>query len=81
MLRALADASLIDRTPGTRYGMHDLVRAYATTTADNLRDEVRETSLRRVLDFYTLYRSKSHRCRSSSWWGCKNNGVTVLSGG
>jgi hypothetical protein len=33
VLRALADASLIDRVPGNRYGMHDLVRAYATDTA------------------------------------------------
>jgi DNA-binding SARP family transcriptional activator/tetratricopeptide (TPR) repeat protein len=53
VLRALVEASLIDRIPGGRYGMHDLVRAYATTTADNLPDQVRETALRRVLDFYT----------------------------
>jgi DNA-binding SARP family transcriptional activator/tetratricopeptide (TPR) repeat protein len=53
MLRALADASLIDRAPGGRYAMHDLVRAYATTIADNLPDDVRQTALRRVLDFYT----------------------------
>jgi tetratricopeptide (TPR) repeat protein len=53
VLRALADASLIDRTPGGRYAMHDLVRAYATSIAGNLPAEVRETALRRVLDFYT----------------------------
>jgi tetratricopeptide (TPR) repeat protein len=53
VLRALAEASLIDRTPGGRYGMHDLVRAYATTIADDLPSHVRETALRRVLDFYT----------------------------
>jgi tetratricopeptide (TPR) repeat protein/transcriptional regulator with XRE-family HTH domain len=52
VLRALAEASLIDRTPGGRYGMHDLVRAYATTIADTLPAGVREAALRRVLDFY-----------------------------
>jgi DNA-binding SARP family transcriptional activator/tetratricopeptide (TPR) repeat protein len=53
VLAALTEASLIDRTPGGRYGMHDLVRAYATTVADDLPVDVRETALRRVLDFYT----------------------------
>jgi tetratricopeptide (TPR) repeat protein len=52
VLRALADASLVDRIPGGRYAMHDLVRAYATTVTDDLPAEVRETALRRVLDFY-----------------------------
>jgi DNA-binding SARP family transcriptional activator/tetratricopeptide (TPR) repeat protein len=52
-LRALADASLIDRLPDNRYGMHDLVRAYATTVADDLPVNVREMALRRVVDFYT----------------------------
>jgi tetratricopeptide (TPR) repeat protein len=52
MLRALADVSLIDRTSGGRYAMHDLVRAYATTIADDLPLDVRETALWRVLDFY-----------------------------
>ncbi|MBE8516833.1 tetratricopeptide repeat protein [Amycolatopsis sp. H6(2020)] len=51
-VRALADASLLERTPGNRYGMHDLVRAYATTVAAELPAEVRETALRRALDFY-----------------------------
>ena len=51
MLCVLADSSLIDRISGGRYGMHDLVRAYAT--ANDLPDEVRKTALRRVLDFYT----------------------------
>jgi DNA-binding SARP family transcriptional activator/tetratricopeptide (TPR) repeat protein len=53
VVRALADASLVERTPGGRYGMHDLVRAYATTVADDLPADVREAALRRVLDFYT----------------------------
>jgi tetratricopeptide (TPR) repeat protein len=52
-LRALADMSLVDRTPGGRYGMHDLVRAYAATVADTLPAEVREMAVRRVLDFYS----------------------------
>ncbi|RKT54199.1 AfsR/SARP family transcriptional regulator [Saccharothrix australiensis] len=52
-LRALADASLLDRAPGGRYAMHDLVRAYATTVAhDHLPEPVRRTALERVLDFY-----------------------------
>lgn len=53
ILRALVEASLIDRIPGGRYGMHDLVRGYATSIADDLPCEVRGTALRRVLDFYT----------------------------
>lgn len=53
VLRALVDASLIDRVPNGRYSMHDLIRAYATTIADDLPGEVRESALRRVLDFYT----------------------------
>ncbi len=53
LLQVLADASLVNRTPGGRYAMHDLVRAYATTLADTLPTDVRETALRRVLDFYT----------------------------
>jgi DNA-binding SARP family transcriptional activator/tetratricopeptide (TPR) repeat protein len=52
VLQALVDTSLVNRTPGGRYAMHDLVRAYATTIADNLPAEARETALRRVLDFY-----------------------------
>jgi DNA-binding SARP family transcriptional activator/tetratricopeptide (TPR) repeat protein len=51
-VQALADASLLDRLPTGRYGMHDLVRAYATTVAAELPGEVRETALHRVLDFY-----------------------------
>jgi DNA-binding SARP family transcriptional activator len=54
VLRALADASLIERLPGNRYGMHDLVRAYATATAhQQLPDDIQRAALRRVLDFYT----------------------------
>lgn len=53
VLRELADASLIKRIPGGRYAMHDLVRAHATRVADGLPTEIRETALRRVVDFYT----------------------------
>jgi DNA-binding SARP family transcriptional activator/tetratricopeptide (TPR) repeat protein len=50
VLSALTEASLIDRSPGGRYSMHDLVRAYA---GGALPAEVRHSALRRVLDFYT----------------------------
>jgi DNA-binding SARP family transcriptional activator/tetratricopeptide (TPR) repeat protein len=50
VLQALVEASLVERTPGGRYAMHDLVRAYATTVAEDLPTE---PALRRVLDFYT----------------------------
>ncbi|MGW3961514.1 BTAD domain-containing putative transcriptional regulator [Amycolatopsis sp. NPDC005003] len=53
ILRALTDASLVNRTAGGRYAMHDLVRAYAITVVDYLPTEVQETALRRVVDFYT----------------------------
>ena len=52
VLQALVEASLVDRLPGGRYGMHDLVRAYATGIADDLPARVREAALRRILDFY-----------------------------
>ncbi|MFC3896811.1 BTAD domain-containing putative transcriptional regulator [Lentzea rhizosphaerae] len=51
-LSALAEASLLERRPHGRYAMHDLVRAYAATTAHDLPDEVREAALVRVTDFY-----------------------------
>jgi DNA-binding SARP family transcriptional activator len=52
-LRGLEDASLIDRHPRGRYRMHDLVRAYAGTTAqDDLPEPVRRAALDRVVDFY-----------------------------
>ncbi|MFD7658820.1 NB-ARC domain-containing protein [Actinosynnema sp. NPDC059797] len=53
MLAALENASLLDRQPGGRYAMHDLVRAYAADTArTTLPDDVRETALTRVMDFH-----------------------------
>ncbi|QFZ24419.1 ATP-binding protein [Saccharothrix syringae] len=49
-LSALEEASLLERRPRGRYAMHDLVRAYAATTA--LPDGVREAALARVMDFH-----------------------------
>ncbi|WP_329792737.1 tetratricopeptide repeat protein [Lentzea sp. DG1S-22] len=51
-LSALEEASLTERQSHGRYAMHDLVRDYAATTAHNLPDNVRETALVRVVDFY-----------------------------
>ncbi|QUQ64310.1 AfsR/SARP family transcriptional regulator [Kutzneria sp. CA-103260] len=53
VLRELVAASLLNRHARDRYAMHDLIRAYAITTANDLDDQTRETALRRVLDFYT----------------------------
>ncbi|WP_433271446.1 BTAD domain-containing putative transcriptional regulator [Actinosynnema sp. CS-041913] len=61
VLRALADASLIDPHPGGRYTMHDVVRAYATTVADTLPEPVRLSSLERVVDFYLHTAHTAHR--------------------
>ncbi|QFZ19960.1 AfsR/SARP family transcriptional regulator [Saccharothrix syringae] len=52
VLRALTDASLLDHNSGGRHAMHDLVRAYATTTAHDLPGAVRQAALERVVDFY-----------------------------
>ncbi len=52
VLRALADASLLNLRPDGRYAMHDLVRAYATTLANDLPEPVRRSALARVVDFY-----------------------------
>ncbi|WP_433260430.1 BTAD domain-containing putative transcriptional regulator [Actinosynnema sp. CS-041913] len=61
VLRALADASLIEPRPDGRYGMHDLVRAYATTLADTLPEPVRRAALDRVVDFYLHTAHAAHR--------------------
>ncbi|MFC6087882.1 ATP-binding protein [Saccharothrix lopnurensis] len=53
VLRALTDASLVDRAPGGRHHMHDLVREYAAVTAGREVDAgARGAALRRVSDFY-----------------------------
>ncbi|MET9002756.1 tetratricopeptide repeat protein [Amycolatopsis sp. NPDC004169] len=52
-LSGLENASLLERRPGGRYAMHDLVRRYATDTADTtLPEEMREAALTRVGDFH-----------------------------
>ncbi|QFZ24513.1 tetratricopeptide repeat protein [Saccharothrix syringae] len=51
-LTALEDASLLERRAGGRYAMHDLVRAYAATTAQGLPEHVRKAALVRVGDFH-----------------------------
>ncbi|GAB3902068.1 hypothetical protein GCM10029964_091850 [Kibdelosporangium lantanae] len=53
-LNALEEASLVARQPNHRYAMHDVIRHYAATLAhQHLGEGLRETALRRVLDFYT----------------------------
>jgi DNA-binding SARP family transcriptional activator/Tfp pilus assembly protein PilF len=51
-LSALEEAALLERRPHGRYAMHDLVRAYAATTAHDLPDDVREAAVVRVMDFH-----------------------------
>jgi DNA-binding SARP family transcriptional activator len=52
VLRELERASLLDRDTHDRYRMHDLIRAYATDTARQLPEGVRDAALRRVIGFY-----------------------------
>ncbi|MFJ7211832.1 BTAD domain-containing putative transcriptional regulator [Amycolatopsis sp. NPDC098790] len=51
-LSALEEASLVERRPHGRYAMHDLVRAYASTTVQELPEDVRRQALVRVTDFH-----------------------------
>ncbi|WP_461122875.1 ATP-binding protein [Saccharothrix stipae] len=52
-LSGLENASLLERRPGGRYAMHDLVRRYATDTAHTtLPEHLREAALTRVMDFH-----------------------------
>ena len=54
IMRALEEASLLNRDASDRYSMHDLIRASAATIAtDHLDDTTREPALRRIVDFYT----------------------------
>ncbi|MCF4121976.1 tetratricopeptide repeat protein [Antribacter sp. KLBMP9083] len=53
VLELLVNAHLLHRTGPGRYGMHDLLRAYAThLTATQDTDEDRETAEERLLDYY-----------------------------
>jgi hypothetical protein len=53
VLRALAEASLLERDAGDRYAMHELIRDYAATTGHpDLTGDARTAALRRLLDFY-----------------------------
>lgn len=51
VLRDLQEASLVDRRPGNRYAMHDVIRACAAN--QDLPEQTGRAALRRVLDFYT----------------------------
>ncbi|MEV0675440.1 BTAD domain-containing putative transcriptional regulator [Actinosynnema sp. NPDC050436] len=51
-LAALEEASLLERRPGGRYVMHDLIRAYATTIAHARPEPVRLAALERAVDYY-----------------------------
>ncbi len=52
-LSGLENASLLERRPGGRYAMHDLVRRYASDTAHTtLPEHVQEAALTRVMDFH-----------------------------
>lgn len=52
LLGLLVRANLVDRGPRERYGMHDLLRAYATDLAESEPPEERSTALGRLLDYY-----------------------------
>jgi tetratricopeptide (TPR) repeat protein len=60
-LAALEEASLLERRPGGRYVMHDLIRAYAAITTHDLPDDVHKAALTRVVDFY-LHTSFAAEC-------------------
>jgi tetratricopeptide (TPR) repeat protein len=52
-LSGLENASLLERRPSGRYAMHDLIRRYATDTADTtLPRHAREAALTRAGDFH-----------------------------
>ena len=52
LLGLLVRANLVDRGPRGRYGMHDLLRAYATELAGSEPIEERAAALDRLLDYY-----------------------------
>ncbi len=53
VLSSLEEASLLERRPGGRFVMHDLIRAFASDTAQrDLAKCARNAALRRIVDFY-----------------------------
>ncbi|MBW4721491.1 AfsR/SARP family transcriptional regulator [Saccharothrix obliqua] len=52
VLRALENASLVERKARGRYAMHDVIRKYAAAVAEELAEPTRTAALRRVVDFY-----------------------------
>jgi tetratricopeptide (TPR) repeat protein len=53
-LERLEEASLVERHPGSRYRMHDLIRKYATHIAGQaLTEPERRDAMRRVVDYFT----------------------------
>ncbi|MFC5056587.1 AfsR/SARP family transcriptional regulator [Saccharothrix xinjiangensis] len=61
VLSALVETSLLERRAHGRYVMHDLVRAYATTTARTLPGDTRDAALARVMDFHLHTASSADR--------------------
>ncbi|KUO14237.1 hypothetical protein AQJ58_01895 [Streptomyces sp. DSM 15324] len=63
MLDVLARAHLVQRVDGTRYGMHDLLRAYATrlATAEDA-PQAREAALDRLFDHYLATAAAAMTC-------------------
>ncbi|GLY97569.1 hypothetical protein Acsp02_48230 [Actinoplanes sp. NBRC 103695] len=61
-LHTLHRFSLLGEQPGRRWKLHDLVRLYLTERAgQELTEDDRETSLRRLLDFYLLTATEGDR--------------------
>ncbi len=60
LLGVLVSAHLVEERGGDRYGMHDLLRAYAAELADEVDEEaVRHAALTRLFDFYLGTASKA----------------------
>ena len=52
LIDVLTRAHLLDELGGGRFGMHDLLRAYASEQAGRLGDPIRRAALTRLLDHY-----------------------------
>ncbi|PSL52532.1 tetratricopeptide repeat protein [Saccharothrix carnea] len=64
LLNDLTDASLLERRPDSRYALHDLVRAFATSL--RLPASVRTEALSRVVHFYTTAAHTADRVTNPS---------------